>query len=133
VPPITPERSCKSLFVILFSFIVSNRKCDQILQNHTDIEIVSGAYYKGADLLGEKYAAEKEFQLIKFPADWKQFDKAAGPKRNEQMANDADALIAFWDGKSKGTKNMIDQAIVSNLKIRIVYFRKIIHTRFGIL
>jgi hypothetical protein len=36
--------------------------------------------------------------------------KAAGLKRNQQMANDADALIAFWDGKSRGAKNMIQFA-----------------------
>jgi len=71
--------------------------CDQILQDQTDVEIVSGAYYKGADFLGEKYAAEKGFQLTKFPADWKRFGRAARPKRNKQMAIYAAALIAFWD------------------------------------
>ncbi len=84
--------------------------CDHILQDQTDVEIVSGAYYKGADLLGEKYAAEKGIRLAKFPADWKRFGRAAGPKRNKEMANYADALIAFWDGKSKGTKHMIELA-----------------------
>jgi len=48
--------------------------------------------------------------------------KAAGPKRNEQMANDADALIAFWDGKSKGTKNMIDAANKLGLYVIIVFY-----------
>jgi hypothetical protein len=93
--------------------------CDNILQDQTDVEIVSGAYYKGADLLGEQYAAEKGFRLTKFPADWKSFGRAAGPKRNEQMANYADALIAFWDGKSKGTKHMIDLSKSSDLEIYI--------------
>ncbi|MBI9041827.1 DUF2493 domain-containing protein [Lutibacter sp.] len=65
--------------------------CDNILQDQTGVEIVSGADYKGADLHGEKYAAEKGFKLTKFPADWKRFGRAAGPKRNEQMANYADA------------------------------------------
>jgi len=82
VPPTIPERSCKLLLIILFSFIVSNRKCDQILQDQTNVEIVSGAYYKGADLLGEKYANEKGHHLTQFTADWKRFGKAAGPKRN---------------------------------------------------
>jgi hypothetical protein len=93
--------------------------CDHILQDQTNIEIVSGGYYKGADKLGEKYAAEKGFQLTKFPADWKRFGRAAGPKRNEQMANYADALIAFWDGKSKGTKHMINLARRRNLNVFI--------------
>jgi len=93
--------------------------CDQLLQDQTDVEIVSGAYYKGADLLGEKYATEKGFPIKQFPADWKRFGRAAGPKRNEQMANYADALIAFWDGKSKGTKHMFEIAKTRGLTITI--------------
>ncbi len=85
-------------------------ECDNILQDQTNIEIVSGAYYKGADKLGEQYAKERRYKLTKFPADWKRFGRAAGPKRNEQMANYADTLIAFWDGNSKGTKHMIQIA-----------------------
>tara|TARA_R110001583_G_scaffold38377_1_gene124060 strand:+ start:113 stop:463 length:351 start_codon:yes stop_codon:yes gene_type:complete len=93
--------------------------CDNILQDQTNIEIVSGAYFKGADQLGEKYAAEKGFLLTKFPADWKRFGRAAGPKRNEQMAIYAEALVAFWNGKSKGTKNMINLVKSSHLKVVI--------------
>ena len=96
--------------------------CNLILQDQTEIEIVSGAYYKGADLLGEKYAQEKGYKLTQFPANWKRYGKAAGPKRNEQMANYADALIAFWDGKSKGTKHMIELAKSKNLKINICFY-----------
>ena len=91
--------------------------CDQILQDQTDIEIVSGSCYKGADKLGEQYAKEKGYKLTQFPANWKSYGKAAGPIRNEQMANYADTLIAFWDGKSKGTKHMVEVAKSYNLKI----------------
>ncbi|RXP52351.1 DUF2493 domain-containing protein [Lutibacter sp. HS1-25] len=94
--------------------------CDHILQDQTNIEIVSGAYNKGADKLGEQYAAERGFPLTKFPADWKRYRKAAGPKRNQQMANYADVLVAFWDGESKGTKNMINLAEQNNLKVIIM-------------
>jgi len=93
--------------------------CDSILQDQTNIEIVSGAYYKGADKLGEKYAKERGYKITQFPANWNQYGKAAGPKRNQQMAEYADALIAFWDGKSKGTKNMIEFAKSKSLKIKI--------------
>ncbi|REE82995.1 uncharacterized protein DUF2493 [Lutibacter oceani] len=96
--------------------------CDNILQIQTNIEIVSGAYYKGADKLGEQYAAEKGFLLTKFPADWKRFGKAAGPKRNKEMANYADTLIAFLDGKSKGTKHMIDLAKQVGLEVVVYYY-----------
>ncbi len=96
--------------------------CNHILQDQTNIEIVSGAYYKGADKLGEQYAKEKGYKLTQFPADWKSYGRAAGPLRNEQMANYADALIAFWDGKSKGTKHMIEQSKSYNLKIIVTAF-----------
>ncbi len=96
--------------------------CDQILQDQTNIEIVSGAYYKGADKLGEQYAKEHNYPIKQFPADWKRFGRASGPKRNEQMANYADALIAFWDGRSAGTKHMIQVAKSRNLKIKIFFY-----------
>lgn len=92
--------------------------CDHLLQHQTDIEIVSGTA-RGADRLGEQYAKEKGYAIKQFPADWNKHGKAAGPKRNQQMANYADALIAFWDGKSRGAKNMIELAKAVNLKIRV--------------
>jgi len=96
--------------------------CDQVLQDQINIEIVSGAYYKGADKLGEQYAKERGYKITRFPANWNKYGKAAGPKRNQQMANYTDALIAFWDGKSKGTKHMIELAKQANLKIKISYY-----------
>ncbi|WP_457617556.1 DUF2493 domain-containing protein [Lutibacter sp.] len=97
--------------------------CDQLFQDQTNIEIVSGAYYKGADELGEQYAKERGYKITYFPANWKHYGKAAGPKRNQAMANYADALIAFWDGKSKGTKNMIDLAKSRGLKVKIYSYK----------
>ncbi|HCE54898.1 MAG TPA: hypothetical protein DER05_07785 [Lutibacter sp.] len=95
--------------------------CDEFLQGQNNIEIVSGAY-KGADLLGERYAAERNYQIKQFPADWRRYGKSAGLKRNTEMAAYADILIAFWDGKSKGTKNMIDLATQAGLKVKVFYF-----------
>ena len=69
--------------------------------------------------MGEQYAAEKGYAVLRFPADWDRFGKAAGYMRNEQMAKNADALVAFWDGTSKGTKNMIQLAKRYDLKIRV--------------
>lgn len=95
---------------------------DHILQNvaqRESIEIVSGGA-KGADELGELYAQERGYKLTRFPAEWSKYGRAAGPKRNEQMGDYADALIAFWDGKSKGTKHMIEYASRKKLKVRIM-------------
>jgi len=98
------------------------KECDQFLLEQNNIEIVSGCHYKGADNLGIQYANEKGFNLIKFPADWNKFGKAAGPKRNKEMAIFSDALIDFWDGKSRGTKNMIQLAKQKGLRIKVVFF-----------
>jgi len=62
------------------------------------------------------------YPVAKFPADWNKFKKSAGYKRNVEMAENADALIAFYDGKSKGTGHMIDIAKEKNLLIRIILY-----------
>jgi hypothetical protein len=89
--------------------------CDVLLSlTKENIEIVSGGA-RGADSLGERYAQENNLELKIFPADWS-IGKGAGFIRNKQMADYSDALIAFWDGKSKGTKMMIDLAKKNELK-----------------
>jgi hypothetical protein len=95
--------------------------CDGFLQDQNDIEIVSGAY-KGADLLGERYAAERNHTIKQFPANWRRYGKSAGLKRNTEMAAYADSLIAFWDGESKGTKHMIELATQTGLIVKVIYF-----------
>ena len=95
--------------------------CDNILVNQKEVEIVSGTA-AGADILGERYAQEKGYEVKKFPAQWDLYGKSAGYKRNQQMAEYADGLIAFWDGKSKGTKHMIDIANKMGLKVRVIRY-----------
>ena len=72
-------------------------------------EVISGRA-RGVDTLGEKYAEECGLKLHLFPADWKKYRNAAGPIRNAQMAEVADAVLCVWDGKSPGTKDMMNQA-----------------------
>lgn len=71
------------------------------------VEIVSGTA-RGTDKMGERYAEENNIPVKKFPADWEKFGKRAGFRRNWEMAQYADFLVAFWDGQSKGTKHMMD-------------------------
>lgn len=68
--------------------------------------VVSGAA-RGVDRLGERYAAERGLHLTRFPAQWDLYGRSAGMRRNTEMAAYADALIAVWDGVSRGTANMI--------------------------
>ena len=80
-------------------------KCDYFLQDEKkeDVVIISG-HASGADALGERYVQERGFLLETYPADWKAHGRAASPIRNAKMASVAHALIAFWDGKSRGKR-----------------------------
>lgn len=73
----------------------------------TITEVVSGAA-PGVDTVGAEWARINDIPVREFPADWRGFGRSAGMIRNQQMAEYADALIAVWDGKSRGTSNMID-------------------------
>jgi hypothetical protein len=70
------------------------------------VSIVSGMA-RGADSLGVRFAKEHDVTLHMFPADWDKHGKSAGHRRNRKMGDAADGLLAFWDGKSKGTEGMI--------------------------
>ncbi|BBW98885.1 DUF2493 domain-containing protein [Geobacillus subterraneus] len=91
-------------------------RCDLSL-----VEIVSGTA-RGADQLGERFAQEHGCAIKRFPADWARYGKRAGLIRNEEMAKYADACVCFWDGKSRGTKHMIDVAREYRLWLRVVRF-----------
>ncbi|KKL70917.1 hypothetical protein LCGC14_2100100 [marine sediment metagenome] len=78
--------------------------------------IVSGGAY-GVDKLGEQYAKENDIGLSVLEAQWYMYGKKAGYVRNWAMADMSNALIAIWDGKSKGTKHMIDIANKKGLKV----------------
>jgi len=92
------------------------------LRESVDItEIVSG-HCNGADKLGEDYARDHNLPIRLFKADWRVRGKSAGPLRNREMAMYADMVIVFWDGKSKGTKNIIEQARKNGLKIKIITY-----------
>jgi len=87
--------------------------------DNNSISIVSG-HARGADKLGEQYAREHNHFCYVMSADWDKYGKRAGYLRNASMAKEADALIAFWDGQSRGTYHMIELAKKENLKIKVI-------------
>lgn len=92
-----------------------------ILNTHyrnDDVTILSGGC-KGADLLGEKYAAEYGLELEIYKADWARYKKVAGPIRNREMVSVCDGVICFWDDKSRGTRSLIDLAKKNGKEIYI--------------
>jgi len=95
------------------------RVLDRIRAKHPQVTIVSGAG-RGADTLAANYAKANGLTLIEFPADWNKHGRAAGPIRNQQVVDASDAVLAFWDGQSPGTKITIDMARRKGIPVRIV-------------
>lgn len=97
--------------------VVGGRDFDSkdLLYNTLDargnIDLVVTGDAAGADALARRYATDRNIPLTVFRADWEQYGRAAGPKRNTHIVtSEAEVIIAFWDGKSRGTKNSIQQA-----------------------
>lgn len=86
--------------------------------NSHPIEIISGMA-KGADTLGIRYAEEHKLTMVLYPANWKKYPRMAGILRNMNMLVTATHLMAFWDGKSHGTKHMIEIAKAKGIPVWI--------------
>lgn len=101
---------------------------DKLLQNKRRREkiVVICGMAKGADLMGARYAKDRGYKIRYFPAEWDKYGKKAGMIRNEEMAKNADALVAFWNSVSPGTKNMIETAAKYNLAVRIKKYNRTI-------
>jgi hypothetical protein len=94
--------------------------CDAVQQSDFPVGRVLTGMARGVDTLAIRYATEKCLPLDQFPAQWNKWGRSAGYRRNEQMAQNADALIAIWDGRSPGTRHMIDVAKARGLRIFVV-------------
>ena len=95
---------------------------DSFIALHPDIDTIVSGKARGADTLGERYAKEHNMTVLSFPADWNKYGKSAGYRRNEQMAEEADACICFWNGVSKGTQHMINLARQHSLLVSVVKY-----------
>lgn len=83
--------------------------------------IISGGA-RGADKLAERYADEFNIPKLIFLADWDKYGKGAGFIRNFKIIESCDCVIAFWDGKSKGTKHSLIIANEKNKPIKIINY-----------
>lgn len=92
---------------------------DYLPENVT--EIVSGGA-KGVDTSARLYAREHGIPLTEFFPDYDRYGRCAPLKRNLQIIDYADAVLAFWDGQSRGTRFVIQACREKNVSIRI--FRK---------
>lgn len=108
------------------NYSLLEKEVDRILTGITDIEVVSGAA-RGADNLGTVYARQHGHKLKTFLANWELYGKSAGFARNGDMAayaNGDGMLIAFWDGKSSGTRHMINIAKSTGLTVHVFNYTK---------
>ena len=98
---------------------IMNRYANKVVSK--ELEIVSGGCY-GADVFGERFAEEFKLDIQRFLADFDKYGKAAGPIRNKQMAEYADAAIVFWDAESRGSLNMIQQMRKLGKKVTVIIY-----------
>lgn len=94
-------------------------KLDEFRKTNSIDEIISGGA-RGVDTLACEYAIKNNIKFILFRADWNKYGKSAGYIRNDIMAKAGDELVAFHDGSSKGTVNMIERMTFQHKKV-IIY------------
>jgi len=95
---------------------------EAILESGFEISSIVSGGARGVDSLGEQFARIHSYDVLRFPVtpeEWRTLGRKAGPLRNQRMAENADALVAVWDGSSRGTASMINLARKQGLKIYI--------------
>ena len=93
---------------------------NKIRESYCIDTIVSGCA-RGADQIGIDYAEDHDLQIIRHPADWEKYGRAAGMIRNSYIIRDSDLVIAFWNGRSPGTKDSINKAKKKKIPVIIIY------------
>ncbi len=89
-----------------------------------NIELVISGGAKGADSLGEQWAKKHAILTKIYYPDWDRYGRSAGFIRNYNIIEDANVVVAFWDGKSKGTKHSIDLAKKQGKEIIIINYKE---------
>jgi predicted Rossmann fold nucleotide-binding protein DprA/Smf involved in DNA uptake len=114
------SRSCTDeLLVFEYLSILSTPWENPNCPDEFNMEIVSGGA-KGADTIAESFAKVCRIPTKIFLPDWDKHGKAAGFIRNREIVDYCDMVIAFWDQKSKGTKNTIDTALKAGKPVWII-------------
>lgn len=83
--------------------------------------VISGGA-KGADAIAKKSALIAELEYIEYPAEWDKYGKYAGFHRNQTIVDNCGMVLAFWDGKSRGTADTIEKAKRAKKPTFIVYY-----------
>lgn len=94
------------------------------VEDFQEVGVIISGGAKGADSLGERYAENWQIPIKRFLPDWNKFGRSAGFRRNQQIVDACDMVLAFWDGKSRGTKDTIDKARIAKKPTFIIYYDK---------
>lgn len=86
------------------------------------VEMIVSGGARGADQLGERWARQHGIQIRIFKPDWQRHGKSAGVIRNREIVDNADMVIAFWDGQSKGTQHTVEIARKQGVAVQVVPF-----------
>ena len=103
---------------IIGSRSISDLNIDNYITEFPDTIITGGA--KGVDTLAESFANSHNIPLEIFKPDYKRHLRGAPIRRNETIARECDALLAFWDGKSRGTKYTFEFARKLGKSVHVV-------------
>jgi hypothetical protein len=97
--------------------MIADMLCELVSTIYEDrsVSIVSGMA-RGPDRIAYDFAKAEDVTCYEFYPDWDKHGKIAGFIRNREMGDFADGLLAFWDGKSSGTKDMIDYMLITKKK-----------------
>jgi len=95
---------------------------DFIRESRAIDTIISGGA-RGTDRLAKRYARKTGLGYTEYPADWEgPLKKGAGFARNTTIAQNCDLMAAFWNGKSHGTKDVIEKAEKEGREIYVYFF-----------
>lgn len=92
---------------------------DYLPENTT--EIISGGA-KGIDTCAKSYALSHSIKLTEFLPEYDKYGRGAPLKRNITIIENADLVLAFWDGKSRGTKFVIDNCKKRGIPFKVILF-----------
>ncbi len=98
------------------------RRLAECMDRLQDVELVVSGGARGADQLAEKWAKNRGIKTRIFSPEWEKYGKSAGVIRNKDIVNNADMVVAFWDGVSKGTAYTIQFAEKKGMNVQTVLF-----------
>jgi len=87
-----------------------------------DIAVIISGGARGADTLGRRYAVENGIKIVEYLPEYDKYGRGAPLVRNKQIVDASDYVIAFWDGKSRGTKHTLEYAKKQGKQVNVIRF-----------